>query len=176
MVQSVVRVIVAGGLAVVLIGVAGLAWLGRVSRHMTPALSPSQGPLRAGDDRPNWVSTTAPPGDARHVLAPRPCAQNPIPFLADELARQGYAIDKRTDRFLHATWTSPVFGFVDDVELLYDPAAGLLHARSASRVGYSDLGVNRRRLEALFRALDRRDESQPKKRRGNRMFGLPRPQ
>jgi uncharacterized protein (DUF1499 family) len=37
------------------------------------------------------------------------------------------------------------------VELLYDPAAGLLQARSASRVGKSDLGVNRRRLEQLFK-------------------------
>ena len=55
------------------------------------------------------------------------------------------------ERYVHATAKSSRFGFVDDVELLYDPAAGLLQARGASRVGKSDLGVNRRRLEQLFK-------------------------
>jgi uncharacterized protein (DUF1499 family) len=40
-------------------------------------------------------------------------------------------------------------GFVDDVEFLAEPAAGLVHVRSASRLGHSDLGVNRKRIEDL---------------------------
>ena len=43
--------------------------------------------------------------------------------------------------------------YVDDVEFLYDQAAGLVHVRSASRVGYSDLGVNRKRIESIRRAV-----------------------
>ena len=39
--------------------------------------------------------------------------------------------------------------FVDDVELYYDEKAGLIHVRSASRLGRRDFGVNRKRVEAL---------------------------
>jgi len=131
--------------------VCGLVWLGRVSRRMRPLVSPAEGPLRADGKKPNWVATTASPNDPLHFVAPRPCAENPIPALAAYLEKSGYAVRVVTDRYLHATQSSSRFGFVDDVEFLHDPEAGLLHARSASRVGYSDLGVNRRRLETIFR-------------------------
>jgi uncharacterized protein (DUF1499 family) len=55
--------------------------------------------------------------------------------------------------YLHATASSALFGFVDDVELHADPCHGLLQARSQSRLGDSDLGVNARRLAALQAAL-----------------------
>jgi uncharacterized protein (DUF1499 family) len=51
--------------------------------------------------------------------------------------------------YLHAEARSRVLGFVDDVEFLLDPAAGIIHVRSASRLGRSDFGVNRRRVEAI---------------------------
>jgi len=44
-------------------------------------------------------------------------------------------------------------GFVDDVEFRIDEAAGVIHVRSASRKGYWDLGVNRRRVEAIREAF-----------------------
>ena len=138
-------------LVAVLVGGGFLAWLGAKSRRVTPRLSPTGGPLLAVGETPNWVSTTARPADVLHYLAPRPCAVNPLPGLADRLERDGARVEARTERYLHATCRSRRFGFVDDVELLYEPAAGMLHGRSASRVGYSDLGVNRRRLEALLR-------------------------
>jgi uncharacterized protein (DUF1499 family) len=138
-------------LVAVVAGVVWFAFLGRVSRRTQPALSPTGGPLRADGAKPNWVSSTARKGDALHFIAPRQAAQNPIPALAASLPGQGLKVKDVTERYLHATASSLRFGFVDDVEFLYDPAAGLLHARSASRVGYSDLGVNRRRLEAIFK-------------------------
>lgn len=55
--------------------------------------------------------------------------------------------------YLYAEFTSRIMGFVDDVEFLYDPDAGITHVRSASRLGYSDLGVNRKRIEAIRSAL-----------------------
>jgi uncharacterized protein (DUF1499 family) len=55
--------------------------------------------------------------------------------------------------YLHATATSAFFGFVDDLELYADAEHGVLQARSVSRVGDSDLGVNSRRLEELHQAL-----------------------
>jgi uncharacterized protein (DUF1499 family) len=53
------------------------------------------------------------------------------------------------DGYLHATATSALFGFVDDLELYADPSRGVLQARSVSRLGDSDLGVNAQRLAAL---------------------------
>lgn len=53
------------------------------------------------------------------------------------------------ETYLHAECASRFLRFVDDLELLLDPQAGLIHVRSASRTGYSDLGVNRRRVETL---------------------------
>jgi uncharacterized protein (DUF1499 family) len=57
------------------------------------------------------------------------------------------------DVYIHAEVTSLVFRFVDDVEFLIEPQAKLVHFRSASRVGHSDLGANRRRMSALSRRL-----------------------
>jgi uncharacterized protein (DUF1499 family) len=57
------------------------------------------------------------------------------------------------DGYLHAEFTSRLFRFVDDLELLYDDELPGFHVRSASRVGRSDLGVNRRRVENLRRML-----------------------
>ena len=62
-------------------------------------------------------------------------------------------IVEKTDTYLHAAFKSRVFRFVDDLELLLDPATGIVAVRSASRTGYSDLGVNRRRVEALREKL-----------------------
>jgi len=50
---------------------------------------------------------------------------------------------------LHATYKTPLVGYTDDLELLLDEDSGVLHIRSASRIGRSDLGANRKRIEAL---------------------------
>lgn len=51
--------------------------------------------------------------------------------------------------YIHAEFTSRLMGFVDDVEFLADPASAQVHVRSASRLGHSDLGVNRERVESI---------------------------
>jgi uncharacterized protein (DUF1499 family) len=53
--------------------------------------------------------------------------------------------------YLRAEFVTALFRFVDDVEFLVDEPHGVIHFRSASRVGYWDLGQNRRRLERLRR-------------------------
>jgi uncharacterized protein (DUF1499 family) len=60
---------------------------------------------------------------------------------------------EQSDGYLHATATSALFGFVDDLELYADPSRGVLQARSVSRLGDSDLGVNAQRLAALHQQL-----------------------
>lgn len=51
--------------------------------------------------------------------------------------------------YIHATFTSFLFRFVDDVEFSLDDETKVINVRSASRAGYSDLGVNRRRVEEI---------------------------
>ena len=58
------------------------------------------------------------------------------------------SIKKELDQFIHIEVTSKIFGFVDDVEF-YLNEPGTIHFRSASRVGYSDLGINRERMETI---------------------------
>jgi uncharacterized protein (DUF1499 family) len=59
------------------------------------------------------------------------------------------------DHYLHAEFRSAFFRFTDDVEFLLDADDQVIHFRSASRVGHSDLGVNRRRIEAIRAAWEK---------------------
>lgn len=61
----------------------------------------------------------------------------------------GGEILEEKDGYFWATFTSLVFRFFDDVELRIDKENHVIHMRSASRVGYSDMGVNRRKVEQL---------------------------
>ncbi|MBD2691254.1 DUF1499 domain-containing protein [Anabaena catenula] len=60
---------------------------------------------------------------------------------------------EQTDNYIHALSKSRIFKFVDDVEFYLPAHESVIHIRSASRVGESDLGVNRRRLEQIRLAL-----------------------
>ena len=55
---------------------------------------------------------------------------------------------------LYAEFTSQWMGFVDDVEFYLPDSPGVIHVRSASRLGESDLGVNRQRIEAIRNQLN----------------------
>jgi uncharacterized protein (DUF1499 family) len=55
----------------------------------------------------------------------------------------------QNDDYLHAEFRTAVFRFIDDVEFLLDPDGSVIHVRSASRLGHSDMGVNRKRVEQL---------------------------
>jgi len=55
----------------------------------------------------------------------------------------------KSPHYIYAEYTSAVFGFVDDVELLFDNKLGRFDVRSASRLGYRDFSANRKRIEAL---------------------------
>ncbi|MEH2346956.1 MAG: DUF1499 domain-containing protein [Nostoc sp.] len=62
-------------------------------------------------------------------------------------------IVEQTPNYIHALSKSRIFKFVDDVEFYLPPNESVIHLRSASRVGESDLGVNRRRMEQIRLAL-----------------------
>ncbi len=66
-------------------------------------------------------------------------------------------IISQTDTYLHAECSSMVLGFVDDLELHLRPADNVIAVRSASRLGYSDFGVNRKRIETLHTRLQQQN-------------------
>jgi uncharacterized protein (DUF1499 family) len=106
-------------------------------------------------DSPNCVSSDA--TDGPHRVEPLPLA---IP--ADAAWRQIVDVVKSLPRtritqaesdYLHAECTSAIFRFVDDLELELRKGKGTVAVRSASRVGHSDFGVNRQRVENLREVL-----------------------
>ena len=115
----------------------------------------TQGGLAPCPASPNCVSSDA--NDPEHRVAPFLILVPPT--QAWQAARVAVAAlpDTRviaaSASRLHAESTSDIFGFVDDLELQLRPSQRLIAVRSASRLGYGDLGVNRERVEALRRAL-----------------------
>lgn len=117
------------------------------------SLGLKDGKLAACKRRLNCVSSQAEPGDAQRYVAPIPFRGTAAEALAaarSAVERMPRAIVVRAqENYLHAEFRSKILGFVDDVEFTFDQAAGLLHVRSASRLGRRDFGVNRKRVEAL---------------------------
>ena len=68
-------------------------------------------------------------------------------------ATAGAAVVKSEPDYLYAQYTTPLMKYVDDVEFWFDPSSQVVQVRSASRIGKSDLGANRKRVEALRTAL-----------------------
>lgn len=119
------------------------------------------GQLAPCPDSPNCVSSLA--EDSRHAIGS-------IRFSGSEEAamselRQVLLAMPRTEivldsgEYIHATTTSRLFGFVDDLEFLLSADDRRIYLRSASRVGYSDLGVNRSRIERIREALKHLNEA-----------------
>ena len=72
--------------------------------------------------------------------------------IRDVLAASGATVVGEEAGYLHGTYASGLFRFIDDLELRMDDTH--LQLRSSSRVGYSDLGANRKRVEDLRRRLE----------------------
>lgn len=110
------------------------------------------GQLAPPPKSPNCVSTQADPEDS-HYIAPIPWDGT---VIAAKAAIKAWLLTvPRTELvsedgpYLHVTFTTAVFRWVDDVEFLISIKEACIHFRSASRTGHSDLGVNRRRMEGL---------------------------
>ena len=96
-------------------------------------------------ESPNCVSSFE--NDATHKIQPIAADLNQI---AQVMVRLNAAnIVNASDNYLHVEFTSRIMRYVDDVEFLYDETIGITHVRSASRVGYTDLGANRKRVEKI---------------------------
>ncbi len=123
------------------------------ARFTGPPAGPGvqQGRLAACPATPNCVSTQS--SDATHAMPPIPYSTSPAEAKARLLdiigsMERATVITDRPD-YLHVEFRSRVFRFVDDVEFFLDPEARLIHFRSAARLGQSDMGVNRARMQTI---------------------------
>lgn len=133
-------------LLLVIAGVGGFFYLGQKSRTGTaPGLI--DGRLAACASSPNCVSSETNTPQDKRVIPFQVDVWRQIPAAIEEL---GGTVRQQESRYLSAEFKSSVFKFTDDVE--FRLAEDVVHVRSASRVGYSDMGVNRARVEAI-RAL-----------------------
>lgn len=105
---------------------------------------------------PNCVHSKAPPSDEVHAIAPI-AAPNPEEDWA-RLHRVVMAMPRvrlvaESTDYRQYVFTTALMRFKDDVQFQLDRDARLIHFRSASRIGQSDLGVNRRRMEQIRAAM-----------------------
>ena len=140
-------------LLIPLLVIVTLAVLSATARRPT-TLGVRDGRLAPCPDSPNCVSTQSDREVSR--MEPMPILGDPadvLPRLRAVLSAMPRArIVTADDDYLHAEFSSALFRFVDDVEFFVDREQRVIHFRSASRVGQSDLGVNRQRMQAIAQA------------------------
>ncbi|MCV6609409.1 MAG: DUF1499 domain-containing protein [Amphritea sp.] len=110
------------------------------------APGPVDGQLQPCDPKPNSVCSM-PGNDDQHAV--EALDYMPLSELALVIREMGGEVVVEQDNYIASEFRSGLFGFVDDLELQVDKNSAVIHVRSASRVGYSDMGVNRQRVETL---------------------------
>lgn len=130
--------------------------LAAVVLFMSTSVSGAPASLAPCPKTPNCVASQA--ADAGHFVEPLRFSDAPEQAWARLKSvlsvRPRTRIVEASADYLHAEATSRWLRFVDDVEFLMQADQGLIQVRSASRVGYGDFGVNRRRIEAIRRAFE----------------------
>jgi len=116
-----------------------------------PVLGVDNGQLKVLSSRPNGVSTQA-QSESKKVETisyngELDAEMNKVEKVIS--AMPGAAIKTKKRDYLYAVFTTPLMRYRDDVEVYLNEDRKELHFRSASRVGYSDLGVNRKRYDAF---------------------------
>ena len=144
------KIFVAAG-ALVLLFMLYLVVLGHLSRSgEAPGLVDNR--LSPCPGKPNCVCSEH-AGDTDHYIEALPqsaaTGTETIAALTRAIDSLGGQVRTVRDDYLAATFKSGLFGFVDDVEFRLDPESASIQVRSASRVGHSDLGANRKRIEAI---------------------------
>ena len=133
-------------------GIVGLiVWARSSTAPLT--LGPNKGTLAECPSSPNCVSSYA--TDPQHRIEPlrfdgdASHAMETLVGAIQGMPRSQIMTSSESDGYLHAEFRSAFIGYIDDVEFLVDPEASLIHVRSASRLGHSDMGVNRNRVESI---------------------------
>lgn len=110
------------------------------------------GKLSKCPNKPNCVCSEY-KGDLNQYINPimidQKISVDSMPILKQVILDMGGTIQTQGEHYIASTFSSSIFGFVDDLEVRVDLPQNTIHIRSASRVGHSDLGVNKKRAELL---------------------------
>lgn len=144
-------------------GVVGLAllpvlWLINARVPRPANLGAREGTLAACPPSPNCVVSQGAEGG--HAIAPlrwSGASTEAWAALREVMGRYpGATLVTESGGYLHYECRTRLCRFVDDVEFLLDEPAQVIHVRSASRLGHSDLGANRDRVERVRKAFEAR--------------------
>lgn len=118
-----------------------------------------KGALFKCSDKPNCVCSEQDRGDD-HFIEPIIIPENLVidtqQILNKIIIELGGKIQNDSGTYISAIFSSPVFGFVDDLEFRIDSKENVIHIRSASRVGYSDFDVNKKRAQLIQKLFYKR--------------------
>jgi len=130
--------------------------LGFAAARKSTAISPpafnDDGTLPPCSKTPNCVTSEVAPDHAAYIKPIE--AQITIDEMAAYLETMGGRVTTRSDTLIQAEFQTPLFKFTDDVMMNFDNRDGTFRIRSSSRIGKSDLGANRKRVEALRQLIN----------------------
>lgn len=150
-------------IALVLVGFIVARFIAIPALSVRPAdLGVKNGQLKACPNTPNCVSTQADVSDRTHYInsivmnVPVETAKDLLVRIVEEMDNAKMIVNEQT--YMHVEFRSNFWAFVDDTEFYLDSDANEIHFRSAARLGRSDLGVNRKRMETIrsrYKELER---------------------
>ena len=140
---------------IILVLITGVVTMRVIENNTAPKLGVVNGELKPLGSRPNSVSTQT---DQKSKLVKSIAFEGEVNEQMANIAKvlaemPGASIKQQDDDYVYAVFTSSLMRFKDDVEVFIDAQEKRVHFRSASRVGYSDLGVNRKRYEEFAKRL-----------------------
>jgi uncharacterized protein (DUF1499 family) len=138
----------------IVIAIAFLLWSKNIfAGSPPPNIGVNNGKLAACPASPNCVSSVTPASDSQHAIAQLnfsgdlPTSMAKLKQIIRAMPRTN--LIKENSNYLYVEFTSSLMRFVDDVEFYLDDGTKTIQVRSASRLGESDLGVNRQRVEEI---------------------------
>ncbi len=138
-------------IAIISIGLIYFFYLGYKSQAGSPnGLTDSK--LTPCSKKPNCICTEY-PADSSHFTDAIKYQSFDFEKLIQTIKDSGGVISHSNDHYIAATYTSTIFRYVDDFELRIDTENQLIHIRSASRVGHSDMGANLKRIQQFRQRL-----------------------
>jgi len=140
--------------ALLLVGLLAYIVMAVLSQKQPDTLGLQNELLKVCHDSPNCVCSEAhSKGDQQHFIEPITGNEETWAHLKQVMIAQGGDIQTESTDYMHITFSTSVFHYVDDVEVRFDRENNLIHLRSASRIGRSDFGVNRKRIEHIKNAM-----------------------
>lgn len=125
--------------------------LGKISQQ-GEAAGLEEGKLLQCPDKSNCVCSEY-KKDAKHyidpIILPQDITKHTLTLLKEAILEKGGVIQSDMGIYLAGTFSSYVFGFVDDLEIRVVPEKRAIHIRSASRIGQYDFGVNKKRVQNI---------------------------